>query len=166
MGEENINLLSEKTRAEIDRWLTKYPSDQKQSAVITALHLVQADNGGWLTEKLMDEVAAYLEMPNIAVYEVASFYSMYDLEPTGRHKICVCTNISCMLADSDEVVEHIKKRLDINVGETTEDGKFTLKEVECLAACVGAPMMMIGGDYYEHLTPEKIDKILDDKINE
>ena len=100
-------------------------------------------------------------MPPIAVYEVATFYSMYELNPVGKHKICVCTNVSCMINDSNKLVEHLEKRLDVRLGQTTEDGKFTLKEVECLGACGGAPMMQIGRQYYENLTPELIDSILD-----
>jgi NADH-quinone oxidoreductase subunit E len=110
---------------------------------------------------LIEAVAHYLDMEPIAAYEVASFYSMYELEPVGKHKICVCTNISCMLCGSDEVVEHLQNRLGVKFGETTEDGRFTLKEVECLGACVNAPMFSIGKTYYEKLTPEKVDQILD-----
>lgn len=158
----NINdLLSAETRAEIDTWVAKYPEDQKQSACMAALRIVQDANGGYLTEALMDAVADYLEMPRISVYEVATFYSMYELKPVGKHKICICTNISCMLCGSDDVVAHLKKRLGIGLGETTEDGRITLKEVECLGACVGAPMFQIGEHYHENLTPEKIDAILD-----
>jgi NADH-quinone oxidoreductase subunit E len=153
-------LLSEAVRAEIDQWIAKYPSDQKQSAVMAALRIVQDDNGGWLTNELMDAVAEYLDMPPIAVYEVATFYSMYELKPVGKHKICVCTNISCMLRGSDEVVAHLRKKLGIGLGETTPDKKYTLKEVECLGACANAPMFQIGREYHEDLTPEKIDKIL------
>lgn len=155
------DLLSKETRAKIDHWLTKYPADQKQSAVIPALTIVQEENNGSLTTELMDAVAHYLGMPKIAVYEVASFYSMFELKPVGKHKICVCTNVSCMLSGSHKIVDHLKKRLNIKFGEITADGKFSLKEVECLAACGGAPMMQIGREYYENLTPEKIDMILD-----
>ena len=162
MSKGNIELLTAESRADIDRWIAKYPADQKQSAVMAALRIAQEQNGGWLTEELMDAVAAYLEMPPVAVYEVATFYSMYELHPVGRHKICVCTNISCMLRGSDQVVGHLKERLGVGMGETTADGKFTLKEVECLGACVGAPMMQIGRTYHENLTPEKIDGILDE----
>lgn len=154
------DLLSKEVRDQIDHWLTKYPANQKQSAVIPALTIVQAANGGFLTNALMDAVAAYLSMPKIAVYEVATFYSMFERKPVGRHKICVCTNVSCMLSGSEQVVAHLKQKLKIGFGETTADGKFSLKEVECLAACGGAPMMQIGRDYYENLTPEKIDAIL------
>ncbi len=155
-----LGLLSPAARAEIDRWIAKYPPEQRHSAVMAALSIVQDANGGWLSNDLMDAVAEYLDMPPIAVYEVATFYSMYELEPVGRHKICVCTNISCLLCGSDEVVAHLQKKLGIKLGETTPDGRFTLKEVECLGACCGAPMMQIGRTYYEHLTPARIDEIL------
>ncbi|WP_455217895.1 NADH-quinone oxidoreductase subunit NuoE [Kaarinaea lacus] len=161
MNNDVNDLLSANTRAEIDSWVAKYPEDQKQSACMAALRIVQDANNGYLTEPLMDAVADYLEMPRISVYEVATFYSMYELKPVGKHKICICTNISCMLCGSDEVVEHLRKRLGIGLGETTEDGRITLKEVECLGACVGAPMFQIGEHYHENLTPEKIDAILD-----
>ncbi len=154
-------LLSPAVRAEIDAWVAKYPPDWKRSAVMAALRIVQDANGGWLTTALMDAVAHYLEMPPIAVYEVASFYSMYETKPVGRHKICVCTNVSCMLCGSSQIVEHLEKRLGVGFGETTPDGRFTLKEVECLGACCGAPMLQIGRQYYEQLTPERVDAILD-----
>ena len=161
MNTDVNDLLSANTRAEIDSWVAKYPEDQKQSACMAALRIVQDANNGYLTEPLMDAVADYLDMPRISVYEVATFYSMYELKPVGKHKICICTNISCMLCGSDEVVEHLRKRLGIGLGETTDDGRITLKEVECLGACVGAPMFQIGEHYHENLTPEKIDAILD-----
>lgn len=155
-------LLSATVRAEIDEWLAKYPVERKQSAVIAALTAVQYENGGSLTTELMDAVAEYLEIPAIAAYEVASFYSMFDLDPVGRHKISVCTNISCMLCGGEKVAEYISGKLGIKLGETTADGKFTLnREEECLAACAGAPMMVVDGHYHEHLTPETIDAILD-----
>jgi len=154
------SLLTPEICAQIDKWIAKYPVDQKQSAVMGALTIAQEANGGWLTQQWMDEVADYLEMPKIAVYEVATFYSMYEHKPVGKHKICVCTNISCLLRGSEEIVEHLETRLGIKMGETTSDNKFTLKEVECLAACCGAPMFQIDKDYYENLTPEKIDEIL------
>lgn len=145
---------------EIDKLLTKYPADQRQSAVISALMLVQKHNKGWLTDELLGLVADYIKMPKIAVYEVASFYSMFEMQPIGKYKISVCTNVSCMLLGSDAIVEHLCKKLQISFGETTKSGKFTLKQVECLAACGGAPMMQIGDEYYLNLTPEKIDTIL------
>lgn len=155
-----IEMLTKTSREEIDKWVAKYPEDQKQSAVMAALRIVQDQNGGWLNTQLMDAIAAYLQMQPIQVYEVATFYSMYELDPVGRHKICICTNISCMLCGSDDVVAHFEKRLGIKLGETTADGKITLKEVECLGACVGAPMMQLGNDYHENLTPEIIDQLL------
>jgi NADH-quinone oxidoreductase subunit E len=128
---------------------------------MSALRILQDQNGGWLTNDLMDAVAEYLDMPAIAVYEVATFYSMYEHKPVGKHKISVCTNISCLLCGSEDVVRHLEGKLGAKLGQTTGDGKFTLKEVECLGACCGAPMMQIGRQYYENLTPEKIDQILD-----
>ncbi len=156
-----VALLTDASRKEIDEWVAKYPADKKQSAVMSALRIAQDQNGGYLTEDLIDAVAEYLQMESIAVYEVASFYSMYELKPVGKHKICVCTNISCMLNGSDKIVEHLQNKLKVKFGEITDDGKFSLKEVECLGACVNAPMFQIGEKYYEKLTPEKIDKILD-----
>lgn len=156
-----MSLLPENIRKEIDAWIVKYPPEQKQSAVIPALTIVQEYNNGWLSEELMDAVADYLDMPKIAVYEVATFYSMYELKPVGRHKLAVCTNVSCMLAGCEKIVKHLKQRLDIGFGETTADGKFTLKEVECLGACANAPVIHMGKRYYENLTPEKVDEILD-----
>jgi NADH-quinone oxidoreductase subunit E len=155
------SLFSPEIRAEIDRSIAKYPPEWKRSAVMPALTIVQEANGGWLTQSLMDDVAAYLDMPPIAVYEVATFYSMYELKAIGRHKICVCTNVSCMICGSEKIVEHLEGKLGIHLGETTSDGRFTLKEVECLGACGGAPMMQIGKQYYENLTPELVDSILD-----
>lgn len=155
-------LLSAHARAEIDRWLTRFPPDRKQSAVLAALREVQHENGGYLTTELMDAVADYLDLPPIAVYEVASFYSMFELKPVGRHSISVCTNISCMLRGGDAILAHIEKKLGIKLGESTPDGKFYLKrEEECLAACCGAPMMQVDHVYHEHLTPERVDRVLD-----
>ncbi len=162
MTEETKQLLSDHAREEIDHWIKKYPEDQKQSAVLAALREVQHENQGYLTTELMDAVAEYLGMPKIAVYEVASFYSMLETKPVGRHSISVCTNISCMLSGSDQIVEHIENKLGIKTGESTADGKFFLKqEEECLAACCGGPMMMVDHFYHENMTPEKIDEILD-----
>lgn len=155
------NLIQGEVKQRIDRWVSHYPSDQKQSAVMPALRIVQEVSGGSLTTDLMDQVATYLEMTPIAVYEVATFYSMYEHQPVGKHKVCLCTNISCMLRGSDEILEHLEKKLGVGVGEVTADGKFSIKKVECLGACGGAPMMMIGKEYYENLTNESIDQILD-----
>ena len=157
---DKSSLFTAEIRASIDKWVEKYPKGWQQSAVMWALRLVQENNGGYLTAALMDDVAAYLDMPPIAVYEVASFYSMYELKPVGKHKICVCTNVACMICGSDTVVGHLQKRLGIKLGETSADGRFSLKEVECLGACGGAPMLQIGNQYYENLTPEGIDTIL------
>lgn len=152
--------ISKDTYAAIDKWIAKYPTENRQAAVIPALHIIQDANKGYLTEALMDELADYLGMPEIAVYEVASFYSMYEHKPVGRHKVSICTNISCMLMGSDKIVKHLQEKYGAGLGETTTDGKFTFKEVECLGACVGAPMCLIGRDYHENLTPEKIEEIL------
>lgn len=160
MQASDVAVINEQSRADIDRWIAKYPPEHRQSAVMAALRIVQDQNGGWLTNALMDAVADYLHMPKIAVYEVATFYSMYELEPVGRHKICVCTNISCMLCGSGGIVAHLEQRLGVKLGETTSDRRFTLKEVECLGACCGAPMMQVGNTYYEDLTPQKVDEIL------
>jgi len=155
--------LSEHVREEIDLWVAKFPPDRKRSAVISALHAVQHENHGYLSTELMDAVAEYLELPNILVYEVASFYSMFETKPVGRHHISVCTNISCMLRGAQEVVDHIEKKLGIKTGDSTSDGRIYLKrEEECLAACCGAPMMMVDHVYHENLTPQSIDKILDE----
>ena len=155
--------LSDHVREEIDHWVAKFPPDRKRSAVISALHAVQHENQGYLTADLMDAVAEYLELPNILVYEVASFYSMFETKPVGRHHISVCTNISCMLRGSQEIVEQVEKKLGIKTGESTPDGRIYLKrEEECLAACCGAPMMMVDHVYHENLTPQSIDKILDE----
>ena len=152
--------LSAESLAEIDRELSKFPADRRQSALMAALRIAQ-DEHGWLSPELIEYVAGVIGVPAVRALEVATFYSMYDLEPVGKHKIEVCTNISCMLRGCDKIVDHLKNKLDVDFGETTEDGKFTLREVECLAACAGAPMMQIGHDYYEDLTPEKVDQILE-----
>jgi NADH-quinone oxidoreductase subunit E len=155
--------LSPHAREEIDRWVAKFPPDRKRSAIISALHAVQHENQGFLTPAIMDAVAAYLQLPPVWVYEVASFYSMFSTKPVGRHSISVCTNISCMLRGSQEVVDRIEKKLGIKTGESTPDGRIYLKrEEECLAACTGAPMMMVDHVYHENLTPEGIDRILDE----
>ena len=160
--EQAEGVLDEHTREDIDHWLTKYPPHGRRSSILPALRAAQHQNHGYLTEELMNAVAAYLDLPPIYIYEAASFYSMYELEPVGRHSVSVCTNISCMLCGSDRIVEHIEKKLGIKTGESTDDGRIFLKnEEECLAACCGAPMMMVDHIYYENLTPEKVDEILD-----
>jgi len=155
-------LLTKHVCEVIDANLVKYPPDRKQSAVLAALREIQHENGGYLTTELLDEVAAYLDLPPIAVYEVASFYSMFELKPVGRHSVSICTNVSCMLRGAEDLVAHTEKKLGIKTGDSTPDGRIYLKrEEECLAACCGAPMMMVDHKYYENLTPEKADEILD-----
>ncbi|MHC8441386.1 MAG: NADH-quinone oxidoreductase subunit NuoE family protein [Candidatus Eutrophobiaceae bacterium] len=154
--------LSDHVKAEIDSWLLRYPADRKRSAVLAALRAAQHENQGWLSESLMDAVAEYLDLPAIAVYEVASFYSMFSIRPVGRHCIAVCTNVSCMLRGADAIVAHLERRLGIDHGESTPDGRFWLKkEEECLAACCDAPAMQLDHVYHENLTLEKVDALLD-----
>jgi NADH-quinone oxidoreductase subunit E len=154
--------LSSHVREEIDRWIAKFPPDRRRSAVIAALHAAQHDNGGYLTTPIMDAVARHLGLPNIQVYEIATFYSMFETKPVGRHHVSVCTNISCMLRGSQEIVDHVEKKLGIKTGESTPDGRIFLKiEEECLAACTGAPMMMIDHVFRENLTPQVVDQLLD-----
>ncbi|MHB1516030.1 MAG: NADH-quinone oxidoreductase subunit NuoE [Acidiferrobacteraceae bacterium] len=155
----NMPLLSAPSLEKIESEATKYPVDRRASAVMAALRIAQEEHG-WLSTPVMDYVAEILGMRPIQVYEIATFYSMYDVRPVGRHKISVCTNISCMLCGSDEIVRYLQGKLGIKLGETTADGRITLKEVECLAACGGAPACMVGDTYQENLTPEKIDVIL------
>ena len=153
--------LSAHVRAEIDSWAQKFPEGRQRSAVIAALHAVQHEHG-YLTPELMEAVAAYLDLPAIQVFEVGAFYSMFETQPVGRHSVSVCTNISCMLCGGDEILEHVQQKLGIGPGQSTPDGRVFLKaEYECLAACTGAPMMMVDHKYYENLTPEKVDEILD-----
>ena len=157
--------LSDAVREEIDRWVAKFPPERKRSAVISALHAAQHENNGYLTPELMDAVAVYLELAPIHVYEVATFYSMFETKPVGRHHVSVCTNISCMLRGSQAVVEYVEKKLGVKTGESTADGRIFLKrEEECLAACTGAPMMMVDHVFHENLTPQSIDRILDELI--
>ncbi len=155
-------LLSEHVREEIEHWKARFPEDRQRSAVIGALHAAQHDNDGFLTPELMDAVAEYLGLPNIQVYEVATFYSMFQTKPVGRNNVAICTNVSCMLRGADDIVEHVEKKLGVKLGESTEDGRIYLKrEEECLAACCGAPMMMVNHKYYENLTKDQVDDILD-----
>lgn len=160
MTEQTQTMLSESARQHIDEWNKRYPDDQKQSGVFEALRIVQEENGGSLTTELMDAIADHLQMPRIAVYEVATFFTMYRLKPVGENVIEVCTNVSCMLNGAENIAEHFKKKLGIDWNETTPDNKFTLKEVECLGACVSAPVCQLGKKYIENLTPEKIDELL------
>jgi NADH-quinone oxidoreductase subunit E len=161
MANDLKTILSATICAEIDHWLEKFPPEQRRSAVLPALLFAQEQNQGWLSKDIIEAVADYLEIPHIAAFEVATFYSMYELQPIGRYKINVCTNVSCLLSGCEGIVEHLKQRLNIGFGETTADGKFSLKEVECLGACANAPMFHIGHQYYEDLTPQKVDEILD-----
>jgi NADH-quinone oxidoreductase subunit E len=154
--------LSAHVREEIDHWVAKFPEGRQRSAVLAALHAAQHENGGFLTPKIMTAVAEYLQLPPIQVFEVASFYSMFETKPVGRHSISVCTNISCMLRGGDDILAHVERRLGIKAGESTPDGKFYLKvEEECLAACCGAPMMMVDHVYHENLTPQAVDEVLE-----
>ena len=154
--------LSAEVCAEIDRWVAKFPPDRRRSAVIAALREAQHQNGGYLTPPLMDAVADYIGLQPVQVYEVASFYSMFETRPCGRVHVSVCTNISCMLRGSDDIVAAVEKHLGIRTGESTPDGRIYLKrEEECLAACNNAPMMMVDHVYHENLTPESAIKVLD-----
>lgn len=155
-------LLSAQTRSRIDGWVAKFPQQHKRSALIQSLMAVQDQNSGWLSQDLIEAVADYLDLPPVWAYEVASFYSMFDTRPTGRHKVNICTNISCWLNGAEDIVRHVESRLGISLGETTEDGCITLVlEEECLAGCCGAPMMVVDGHYHENLDTEKVDRILD-----
>lgn len=154
--------LSAHVKSEIERWKARFPEDRQRSAVIGALHAVQHENNGYLTAELMNEVAEYLDLPPIQVYEVATFYSMFQTKPVGRHNVAICTNVSCMLRGAEDIVSHAEKKLGIKLGESTADGRIYLKkEEECLAACCGAPMMMVNHKYHENLTLEQVDAILD-----
>ena len=164
-GEARLSerVLSEHVRAEIDDWVARFPEGRQRSAVLGALMAAQHENHGYLTREQMDAVAECLDMPPIQVYEVATFYSMFETKPVGRTCVSVCTNISCMLRGSDEIVSYLENRLGIKLGESTPDGKIYLKrEEECLAACCGAPMMMVDHTYHENLTPEKVGRILEE----
>ena len=154
-------LLTSETKQEMDHWLSKFPNGKQRSAIIGSLHAAQHQNSGFLTSELMDAVADYLDVPKIHVYEVASFYSMFQTKNVGKHEISVCTNISCMLRGSDEILNHIENKLSIKVGESTADGNIFLKEEEeCLAACTGAPMMMVDHIYIENLDIKKVDEVI------
>jgi len=153
-------MLSPEAIKKIDYELTKYPADQRQAAVMSALRIVQTERG-WLSKESISEVAQYLGMPEIAAMEVATFYNMYDLNPVGQYKITICTNISCMLRGSDEIVDHLQNKLGVGFNEVTPDGKFCLKEGECMGCCGGAPLMHVNNTkMHEFLTPAKVDDIL------
>lgn len=153
-------MLSEATLKKIDREVAKYPADQKQSAVMAALHFAQTEKG-WLSRDLIGYVARYLDMPEMAAYEVATFYNMYDLEPVGKYKITVCTNLPCALSGGVHAADYVKQKLGIDFNETTPDGKFTLKEGECMGACGDAPVMLVNNVHMRSfMTPEEIDKLI------
>ena len=155
--------LNAHTREHIDHWVSKFPPDRKRSALIQGLFAAQEQNGGHLDDELITAVAKYLGLPAIWAYEVASFYSMFETSPVGRNNVAICTNISCWLNGGEDIVRHCEKRLGVKVGESTADGRVYLKqEEECLAACAGAPMMVVNGHYHENLTTEKVDRILDE----
>jgi NADH-quinone oxidoreductase subunit E len=157
-----LSLLSEHTRSEIDHWVAKFPPGRQRSASIAALRAAQEQNSGYLTADLMDAVAEYLKLPPIQVYEVARFYSMFETHPCGRHHVSICTNISCMLRGGEELLAYAQEKLGIRANQSTPDGRIFLKrEEECLAACTGAPMMMVDHVFHEHLTAEKLAAILD-----
>jgi NADH-quinone oxidoreductase subunit E len=158
-----LQLLSQETRRQIDRWVAKFPPGRQRSASLAALRAAQEQNHGFLTADLMDAVAEYLGLPPIQVYEVASFYSMFETHPCGRHHVSICTNISCMLNGAEALVAHAERKLGIKLNESTPDGRIFLKrEEECLAACNGAPMLMVDHVFHENLTAEKLDEILDE----
>ena len=153
-------MLSEQIQEKIERELKKYPGDQKQSAVMAALRFVQ-DEKGWLSSDDMQDVADYLDMPHMAVYEVATFYHMFNLKPVGKHVLTVCTNLPCQLMGVEDTLDYLKKKLGIGLNETTPDGKFSLREAECMGACVEAPLLTVNNRRMcSRLTPERIDEIL------
>ncbi|UPG93084.1 NADH-quinone oxidoreductase subunit NuoE [Luteibacter aegosomatissinici] len=157
-----IAVLNDHTRQHIDHWVGKFPPDRKRSALIQSLMAAQEQNQGYLTDELITAVAKYLDLPPIWAYEVASFYSMFETSPVGRNNVAICTNISCWLNGAEGLVRHCEKKLGIKTGESTADGRIYLKqEEECLAACAGAPMMVVNGHYHEKLTTESVDAILD-----
>lgn len=154
--------LSSHVKEEIEHWKGRFPEDRQRSAVISALHAVQHENHGFVTAEQMNAVAEYLELPTIQVYEVATFYSMFQTREVGRNEVAICTNVACMLRGADDIVEHVESKLGVKLGESTEDGRIFLKqEEECIAACCGAPAMMVNHKYHENLTKEIIDEILD-----
>ncbi|MBS1660518.1 MAG: NAD(P)H-dependent oxidoreductase subunit E [Bacteroidetes bacterium] len=154
--------FSEAKLKKAEEIIARYPEGKQKSALLMILHLAQEEFGGWLSAETMDYVASLLKIEPIEVYEVATFYSMYNLKPVGRYMFEVCQTGPCMLRGSDDIIDYIKKKLGINVGETTPDGLFTLKTVECLGACGYAPMMQLGKHFREHLTPEKVDQIIEE----
>lgn len=154
------------TMATVQQIIARYPAGKQKSALLPVLHIAQAEFDGWLSPEVMDYVASILNLQSIEVYEVASFYSMYNLKPVGKCLLEVCRTSSCWLRGAEDVVKHIEKRLGIKEGETTQDGMFTLKTVECLGSCGTAPMLMCGAQFHENLTLEKVDDLLDNLRNE
>jgi NADH-quinone oxidoreductase subunit E len=154
--------FSEENLKKVQEIIARYPEGKQKSALLPVLHMAQEENGGWLSVEAMDAVAGLLQLKPIEVYEVATFYSMYNLKPVGKYLFEVCQTGPCMLNGSDQIIDYIKQTLNIGVGETTEDGMFTLKTVECLGACGYAPMMQLGKYYKEHLTKEKVDQIIEE----
>jgi NADH-quinone oxidoreductase subunit E len=154
--------FSDKSMQEVQRIIGFYPEGKQKSAVIPVLHLAQKEFGGWLSAETMDYVASLLQLEPIEVYEVATFYSMYNLKPVGKYMFEVCQTGPCMLNGSDDIIKYIHEKLGIKPGETSSDGMFTLKTVECLGACGYAPMMQLGKNYREHLTKEKVDAIIEE----
>jgi NADH-quinone oxidoreductase subunit E len=157
--------FTEKKMAEVHTIIQRYPEGKQKSALLPVLHLAQEEFGGWLDTPVMDYVASLLHIEPIEVYEVASFYSMYNLKPVGKYVFEVCQTGPCLVRGCDDIIDYIKSKLGISVGETTPDGMFTLKTVECLGACGYAPMMQLGKNYKEFLTPEKVDNIIDECRN-
>lgn len=155
-----IEHLSNEVINKINSWLIKFPNTRKRSVILIALRFVQEENGGVLSNSLMSEISQYLNLPQMFVYEVASFYSMYDLQNAACFKICICTNVTCSILGSFDLLNHIKKTLKIGLNEVSQDGKFYLKEVECLAACDKAPVIQIGNELYELVSCEKFDNLI------
>ena len=153
--------FSDETLAVVHKLMKRYPEGKQKSAVIPVLHVAQAEFDGWLSPEVMEYVASILKIQPVEVFEVASFYSMFNLKPVGKCQLEICRTSSCWLNGSEDVVKHIEKKLGIKEGETTADGMFTIKTVECLGSCGTAPMMQVGADYYENLTLEKVDTLLD-----
>jgi NADH-quinone oxidoreductase subunit E len=155
-------VLSDHVREEIEHWKSRFPEDRQRSAVLSALHAVQHENHGYITAEQMNAVADYLELPTMQVYEVATFYSMFQTKEVGRNEVAICTNVSCMLRGAEGIVDHVENKLGIRLGESTDDGRiFLKKEEECVAACCGAPVMMVNHKYFENLSKEQVDEVLD-----
>lgn len=154
--------FSDQKLAKVQEIITRYPEGKQKSALLPVLHLAQQEFGGWLSADTMDYVASLLQLEPIEVYEVATFYSMYNLQPVGKFVFEVCQTGPCMVSGSDNIIDYIQQKLGIAIGQTTADGLFTLKTVECLGACGYAPVMQLGKNYREHLTPERVDQVIDE----